>query len=148
MANDPTREDTFKVKVKVRHPVTKVMEDFGIWDQLDGGEVDSDDTKYYPGGMEDPVALGGKRMAGNVTLSRLYRLERDHGHLNTLLVAAGKSDAQVIKHTLDLDGNVYGKPLTYNGKLKRCTPPPHNSEGTGPAKVEIEITIDGFPAVG
>jgi len=143
----PTREDTFRVNVKVEHPFTHQMEDFGVWDKLDGGAIDSEDTKYYPGGMEDPVSLGGRKTTDNVTLGRLYRLERDHAHLNALIVGASKSKVMIIKHSLDIDGNVFGSPLVYNGKLKRVTPPTHDANASGAAQVEIEVTIDGFPTI-
>jgi hypothetical protein len=147
MAGGPTREDTFRVNVKIEHPFTHQMEDFGVWDKLDGGAIDSEDTKYYPGGMEDPTSLGGRKTTDNVTLGRLYRLERDHGHLNALIVGTGKSKVTIIKHSLDIDGNVYGSPLVYNGRLKRCTPPTHDSNASGAAMVEIEVTVDGFPTI-
>lgn len=143
----PTRQDTFRVKVEIEHPFTHNYEDFGVWDTLSGGEVDSEDTKYYPGGMEDPISLGGRKTSGNVTLSRLYRLERDHGHLNALLVGAGKSGVRIHKFSLDLNGNSFHNPLTYVGILKRVTPPEHDSEASGAAKVEIEVTVNGFPSI-
>ena len=147
MAGGPTREDTFRVNVKIEHPFTHVMEDFGVWDKLDGGAIDSEDTKYYPGGMEDPVSLGGRKTTDNVTLGRLYRLERDHGHLNALIVGAGKSAVTISKASLDIDGNVFGSPLVYTGRLKRVTPPTVDSQASGPAIVEIEVTVDGFPTI-
>lgn len=147
MAGGPTRDDTFRVNVKIEHPFTHVMEDFGVWDKLDGGAIDSDETKFYPGGMEDPESLGGRKTTDNVTLGRNYRLERDHGHLNALIVGAGKSKVTIIKHSMDINGNVYGSPLVYNGRLKRVLPPAHDSNASGAAMVEIEVTVTGFPTI-
>jgi hypothetical protein len=48
---------------------------------------------------------------------------------------------------MDIEGNVFGKPLVYNGRLKRVTPPEVDSEASGAALVEIEVTVDGFPSV-
>lgn len=143
----PTRQDTFRVKVEIEHPFTHIKEDFGVWDTLSGGEVDSEDTKYYPGGMEDPLSLGGRKTSGNVTLSRLYRLDRDHGHLNALIVGAGKSEVTISKFSLDLNGSSFHNPLVYTGILKRVTPPEHDSEASGAAKIEIEVTVTGFPTI-
>jgi hypothetical protein len=147
MAGGPTRQDTWRITVQIKHPVTGRFNNYGVWDKLSGGAIDSDETKYNPGGMEDPVSLGGKKTVDNVTLSRLYRLERDHGTLQTLIVAAGKSPVIIAKQPMDIEGNVYGKPLVYRGRLKRVTPPETDSESSGPALVEIEVTVDGFPAI-
>lgn len=147
MAGGPTRQDTFRVTVQIQHPVTKRFNNYGVWDKKGGGAIDSDDNKYYPGGMDDPVALGGRRTVDNVTLSRLYRLERDHGVIQTLIQAAGRSQIIISQQPMDIEGNVFGKPLTYRGRLKRVTPPEHDSEASAAAMVEIEAVIDGFPTV-
>src|SRR6187401_837440 len=52
--------------------------DSGVWDKKTGGETDSEETKYRPGGMGESISLGGSRMTGNVTLQRLYVVPRDH----------------------------------------------------------------------
>jgi hypothetical protein len=143
----PTRQDTWRVSLQLQHPATGKWQPWGVWDKLTGGAVDSDDSKYYPGGMADPVSLGGRKQVDNVTLSRLYRLERDQGQINTLIVAAGKSRVIITKRAMDIEGNVFGKPLVYNGRLKRVTPPEVDSEASGAALVEIEVTVDGFPSV-
>jgi hypothetical protein len=129
------------------HPVTGRYFNAGVWDKLSGGAIDSDDSKYYPGGMVDPVSLGGRKTVDNVTLSRLFLLERDQGILQTLIVGAGKSRVVISKQAMDIEGNVFGKPLTYNGRLKRITPPEVDSEASAAAMVEMEVTVDGFPVV-
>lgn len=143
----PTRQDTWRITLSLQHPVTGKWNTWGVWDKLSGGAIDSDDSKYYPGGMVDPVSLGGRKTVDNVTLSRLYRLERDQGQINTLIVGAGRSKVKISKQAMDIEGNVYGKPLVYNGRLKRVTPPEVDSEASGAALVEIEVTVDGFPSV-
>jgi hypothetical protein len=148
----PTRQDTWDVELWVRNPTTSKYEYFGIWDKKTGGEVDSDDTIYHPGNMADPISLGGRRTTGNVTLSRLYKLERDHGgvgasgqHIGALINRAGVADAKVSQQPLDLNGHAWGNPLVYVGVLKRVTPPEHDSEASGAAMIELEITITGYP---
>jgi hypothetical protein len=148
MAGGPTRQDTHRIHVKIADPAKpEAMIDYGVWDKFSGGEVDSDETKYNPGGMAPPVSLGGRRTVGNVTISRLYRLYRDHSHLNTLLASAGKSKAVIQRQPLDIQGNVFGNPLVYNGTLKRVAPPDLDSEQSGAALLELEFTVDGFPHV-
>jgi hypothetical protein len=142
----PTRQDTYNVSVTVFRPDNnKVAIIKGTWDKLTGGEVDSDDTKYYPGGMVDPISLGGRKSVGNLTVSRLYRLERDHDAAQAMINAVGKSKVTISKQPLDLDGNSSGRPIVYNGILKRCTFPEVDSEASGAGMIELEVTVDGFP---
>jgi hypothetical protein len=117
--------------------------DWGVWDGFDGGEVDSDDNTYRPGGMARAKSLGGTVTVGNVTLNRNYELERDHLAVKTLINLAGKARVVVKKQPLDIDGNVYGDPLVYTGTLKRVTPPTVDSTSDDPAMIEVEITCDG-----
>lgn len=122
-----------------------------IWDTKTGGEVDSSATTYSPGGMEKEVALGGKQLTGNVTLTRLYRQERDHLRLQKLMNAAGKASCKILQQPLDEDGNASPTlpPLVYTGKLKRVTPPDVDSTTQDtPALIEVEVTIEGTPHVG
>lgn len=123
-----------------------------IWDVKTGGEVDSDSFLYHPGGMEPQVSLGGKITTGNVTLSRLYRQDRDHLNLQKLLNAVGKSKATVVQQPLDADGNSWGDPIVYVGTLKRVNPPDTDSGGTqttqDPAMIEVELLVEGVPHVG
>lgn len=147
MAGGPTRQDTHQISVSIADPVSGAMVPYGIWDKWSGGEVDSDETKYNPGGMAPPVSLGGRRTTGNVTISRLYRLYRDHAKMQKLIDSAGRSKAIIQRQPLDLQGHVFGNPIVYNATLKRVTPPDLDSEQSGAALLELEFTIDGFPSV-
>jgi len=135
-----TRQDTWIITVHLDGV------SFGIWDKKTGGEVDSDDIKYYPGGMLPPIMLGGKVTTGNVTLQRLYDRIDDHGKINTLMAAAGRGNVTVAQRPMDPDGNPVGKAITYTGVLKRVSPPDTDSESTTAALYEIEATINGTPS--
>lgn len=148
MTGGPTRQDTHRITVSIADPTTGKMSPFGVWDKISGGAVDSDETKYYPGGMAPPVSIGGKKTPGNVTVSRLYRLERDHDRMGFLMAAAGQSQAKVSRQPLDIEGNVYGKAIVYTGTLKSVTPPDLDSEQSGAALLALEISVDGFPTLG
>jgi len=114
--------------------------DFGVWDSMDGGEVDSNESKFAPGGMAPEVSLGGKQTVGNIKVKRLYDLNRDHTVMPYLMGAAGKVDVIVTKQPLDVDGNAFGRPLVYRGKLKTVTPPNHDSTSSDPSMLELEIS--------
>lgn len=117
--------------------------DFGVWDKLTGGEVDSEETKYKPGGMGAPVSLGGSVDVGNLTVSRLYVLNRDHDTIHQLVSRAGKGRVTISKQPLDVDGNAYGRPLVYTGTLKSVTTPDADSESSDAGILECEITPAG-----
>jgi len=120
--------------------------DLGVWDKLEGGEVDSEEAKYKPGAMGAHISLGGSVEVGNLTISRLYRLDRDHEGatgIHWLLSRVGKGNCTINRQPLDTDGNAFGRPLVYTGKLKTVTPPDVDSESGDAAVLECEITPAG-----
>lgn len=120
--------------------------DLGIFDKMTGGEVDSDEVTYKPGAMGARVSLGGSQNVGVITVSRLYELDRDHSQVHWLMTRAGKGNAVVKKVSLDVDGNAYGIPLTYTGKLKMVKPPDPDSTAATEALLELDITPTGTVA--
>jgi|SRR5215831_4013097 len=133
------RQDMFVVRLLV------AGNSWGIWDKKTGGEYDSDEVKYYPGGMNKVVSLGGRQTPGNITLQRLYDRIDDNERINTLLNGVGKISCTVSQRPMDLDGNGVGKTVYWTGKLKRVLVPDVDSEATSAALVEVEITVDGAP---
>lgn len=112
----------------------------GTFDKMTGGELDSEETKYKPGGMVPQVSLGGSKTVNNVTVSRLFRLDRDLGLLPLLKSRVGKGVVYASKMSLDVDGNPYGTPLVYNGTLKQVKFPEPDSESSSAAMIELEIS--------
>jgi len=144
----PTRSDTFEVTVEVQDVTNPnlPMLDLGVWDKKSGGQGDSEETTYPPGGMKPNVSLGGRQTVENVTVSRLYRLVRDHQNLLARLYAGrGKAEMVVKQQPLDINGHAFGQPITWRGKLKRVTPPDHDSESNDAALIELEMTVEGEP---
>jgi hypothetical protein len=120
--------------------------DLGVWDKLEGGEIDSEETQYKPGSMGSSISLGGSVNVGTLTVSRLYVLNRDHDRIHWLIGRAGKGSAVVNRQPLDADGNAYGRPLVYTGKVKSVAPPEVDSEGSDAALLAVEITPAGTVA--
>ena len=136
-----SRQDQYNVTVVLEaNGAAMPRMDLGTWDKMSGGEVDSEETKYRPGNMGAEVTLGGYTTVGNVTVSRLYDLARDHGVIKSIVNRVGKVNVTVTKQNLDTNGSPFGTPLVYKGKLKRVTPPEVDSESADAAMVEIEIT--------
>jgi hypothetical protein len=137
----PTRKDTWKVTLFVNG------KNWEVWDTRTGGEVDSEQAApYKPGGMGEPIAMGGSVTTANLVLSRMCRVERDWGHIQELINAAGKATVELQQAALDIDGNAYdANPLVWKGKLKRVTMPEVDSNSTDAAMIELEIVVDGIP---
>ena len=133
-----SRSDQYDVTVTVEG-----IGALGTFDKFTGGEVDSDEQKYRPGGMADPVSLGGAKTMGNVTVSRNYILSRDHPIVHKLLANAGSARIFVVKQPLDINKVPYGRPLIYQGKLKSVKPPEHDSTSSDPAMLDLEFVPTG-----
>lgn len=112
----------------------------GVFDKMTGGELDSEETKYKPGAMAPQVSLGGSVTVNNVTVSRLYRLDRDAALLPSLKSRVGRGIVRVSKQSLDVNGNPFGTPLVYSGVLKQLTFPEPDSESSSAAMLALEVS--------
>jgi hypothetical protein len=142
-----TRQDTFLVTLSVEHPHSLGnWINYGVWDTKSGGEVDSEERLYYPGGMAPPYSLAGRVNPGQITISRNYRLGRDHDNVQQLIDAVGVSRVKISQQPMDRHKNNYGRPIVWTGTLKTLTLPEHNSESTSdPGMIELVCTIDKPP---
>src|SRR5262245_32770066 len=119
-----SRQDQYDVRVSVDGV------DLGTFDTLTGGEIDSEETTYKPGAMGSRISLGGSVNLSNATVEGLYALPPDPPPVHWLTSRAGKGWAVVSKQPLDVDGNVFGRSPTSQGRLKQVTPPEHDSESS------------------
>jgi len=115
----------------------------GTFDVKTGGDTDTTELTYKPGGMLPTISLGGLVTVAQVVVNRLYQLDRDAPIVKWLLGRVGKGTCVLQQQALDIDGNVYGDSLTYTGTLKRVTLPEVDSNSTDHALLEIEITPNG-----
>jgi hypothetical protein len=134
----PTREDTHNVTVTVDG------RDLGIFDTKSGGELDSEENLYNPGGMVGQISIGGQATIGNVTVERYYDALRDHPLMTWLAARRGWARMSIGIAPRDPQGVVRGDPITYSGTLKTITPPELDSTGNDMAQWSIEMTCDGF----
>jgi hypothetical protein len=114
--------------------------DLGTWDTLTGGEADSDEFKYRPGGLSGAsVSLGGAQLVNNVTVGKIFD-DTIAGLVDELLKARGSRNVQITKQALDRNWAVFGKStIVYVGKLKMVTLPDADSNATG---TEAIITLE------
>lgn len=115
----------------------------GIWDTLAGGAVVATETKYRPGGMVPQVSLGGWVSVDNLTLTRLLDSD-DWPYMQELMASrTGKADVVVSRQPLDVDGNPFGKPLVYKGKLLNVAPGDTDSKSSDAQEWTIIVSTEG-----
>ena len=140
-----SRQDQWRTFVTVNAPG---LGDLGVWDNFEGGEVDSDSLTYGPGGMAPKISLGGTKTVGEITVGRLYMLGRDSSIIKSLFEAVGRAAVTIKRVSMDKDGNEFHPTsdgaMTYTGVLKTVTPPPANSDegGGNPSMIELVVTPD------
>jgi hypothetical protein len=133
----PTREDTWLITCSVDG------RDLGVFDTKSGGELDSEEAKYKPGGMALEISLGGSRTYGNLTITRYCDYVRDWPVIKWLAGRVGAGRGAVGLTPLNANGERAGEPLVYGGTLKTTTPPDIDSTGTDAAMLTLEFTVDG-----
>jgi hypothetical protein len=117
--------------------------DLGVFETFSGGEIDSEETTYRLGAMGPRVALGGAVTVGNVTIGKLNELAWSQSIVHWLISRAGKGTLTIKKQPLDVDGNAFGRPLTYTGKLKQVNPPEADANSSDAAVLELELSPAG-----
>jgi hypothetical protein len=132
-----SRVDQYDISVSIDNT------DLGTFDKMSGGDIDSEEQKYKPGAMAPQISLGGSVTVSNVTVQRLYRLDRDLPLFPFLKGRVGKGQVVIKKQSLDVDGNPFGAPITYQGKLKMVNLPDADSEASTAALVQLEVSSGG-----
>ena len=123
-----SREDQYNVTVSVEG-----LGNLGTFDKFTGGEVDSDEQKYRPGGMAPPVSLGGAVTMGNVVVSRTAR---PTARLGPIAVAAERrrrrrTSPRQSSRSTSTKFRLAARSV-YSGKIKTVTPPDHDSTSSDP----------------
>jgi hypothetical protein len=116
----------------------------GVWDKKTGGNADSDETTYRPGGLSEAISLGGSNTVENLTFQRLLQHGRDLGTDEMAFLYNGRGKHKMIAtlQPLDPNGGKFGKPIVYTGTLKAVTLPDIDSESSDAALISIEMTCD------
>lgn len=122
--------------------------DYGIWDAVAGGDVEATETKYRPGGMQPEISLGGPVTVNNVTLSKLLEKGDYTAQLRQLMTTGrvGKAPASIARQPLDEDGNPFGDPLSYTGKLMHVVPGDSDSNTQAAQVWQVVVSTNGSVA--
>jgi hypothetical protein len=138
------RQDTWKITVAVQLTAGAALTNLGTFDTYSGGETTATDTKHRPGGAPFEVSYGGPATRGNVTVSRVFNaVKGDASLLKRLDAVAGRGKASVSRQPLDGDGIVFGETIVVGGTLIRVTGPAADSNASGTAMLELEISTSG-----
>lgn len=131
-----SREDQSRITVKVNDI------DCGPFDRVSGRNLDSEESKYRPGGMAPELSLGGRQSNDNITVARMFNPDTDRALVGQLEPLRGKGSGVVTEQPLDLDRNPVGAPFVQTGTLKRVGLPDRNSMSNDPAMFELEFTAN------
>lgn len=121
--------------------------DLGPWAGLTGGDMDSDPTVFYPGGMRPARSLGGSTTTDEVTMSKLLDDLTDDD-VRWLIDRQGtESPVVATRLFLDAANRATRRPLVYRGTLKRVGFGEYDAESSDPLLIEIELSITGKPTL-
>jgi hypothetical protein len=93
--------------------------------------------------MVPPVVLADVATPQDITVARLYRLERDHAKATAISQRTGRADCVVKDLRLDADGNPFGTGRSWRGKLKNVAFPDADSTSNDPAMLTLVIRPEG-----
>lgn len=112
--------------------------DLGVFDAWDGGDSDSEGETYREGGGNF-VPLGGTQTRDNITITRLFKSERDGPIKEWLESRRGKAEAVFTKQPVDDEENPNAPATIRRGKLKKVTEPPSDSKDSAASTFDLEL---------
>jgi hypothetical protein len=116
--------------------------DYGIFDRFTGGDVSATVNKHSPGGMGPEVTYLSLPVYADVTLTKVYNTQQDHARIAALHNAVGKQLATVTLQPLDDNGNPWGSPRVYQGRITAVKDGQTDSTSNAPRMFEIDIAVE------
>jgi hypothetical protein len=113
----------------------------GTFDTRSGGESTSENTKRRSGGMGAQKSYGALPDTGDVTISRVAELERDHEQNRWIRTRVGLGIITISDQPLGDDGAPYGRPTVYKGRLTGFDPGEVDSDSTDARMFELTAQI-------
>lgn len=111
------------------------------WAMLEGGDLESEDTKIRPGGMLSQVNLGGPTTRTDATVSRPYSTDL-HPFMKPLEDRAGNQSMQITWTAMNASKQALGNVVTLTGILKNVTRPTWDANATGAAMLALVMGCD------
>ncbi len=116
--------------------------DLGVFDQFAGGDVTATPAKYRPGGMGPEITYLALPVYADVTLTRVYDEGRDQALIATMHTLVGNTYATVTLQPLDQNGNPWGIPRTYYGRIASVKDGNADSTSSSVRKWDIMISVE------
>jgi hypothetical protein len=116
--------------------------DLGVFDKRTGGDTTVASVKHRPGGMGPEKSYRSLPTYSDLTTSRVYEPERDHELVRWLQNIAGSVRAQVVEQPLDEDGNAWGTPVTWSGRLTNVKPGQVDSGSNSVRMFELDVAVE------
>lgn len=89
----------------------------GAYDNYSGGDAKASPPKHRPGGMGPEISYLALPVYSDVSVGRVYDQGRDHALVGALRGLVGRVYGTVIEQPLDANGNPWGTPRTFRGRL-------------------------------
>jgi hypothetical protein len=139
MAEFGQREDLYNVTVIVTG--TDGNKAKFVFDKMSGGNVTAKVTKYRAAnGTQDEKILGGGKSVADITIVGLMTFDM-YQWVPWMMDQTGKAHVNINKQPLDLDGNPYGKALTYYGRLTDTKPPDTDASSENAGTLTLTATV-------
>lgn len=116
--------------------------DFGIFDKFTGGDVSAAANKHRPGGMGPEVTYLALPTYTDVSLTKVYETQRDHDRVAQLHDLVGRALASVTLQPLDDQGNPWGNPRVYQGRLIGVKDGGTDSMSNAARMFEVDISVE------
>lgn len=116
--------------------------DLGVYDTMKGGDVNIKTAMHRPGGMGPEKSYRTLPTYADITISRVLERDRDWETLRWLMDQAGGVRAQVTKQPLDEQGNAWGTPMTWSGRLADVKGGDADSNSSNPEMYEVNISVE------
>ena len=112
--------------------------DLGRFKSWEGGNVDSEDSKYQ--NWDGEIVLGGRKSRDDGTAKRLYR-EADHAIAHWLNNDAIGLAAEITRVPVGDDGEPWGETIVLKGRLKSVKIPDHDQASDDGGELELGFTL-------
>lgn len=114
----------------------------GVFDKRTGGDTAVTAAKHRPGGWTTEKSYATLPTYADVVVSRVYERDRDHELVRSLINGSGRYMCTVVEQPLDPDGNAWGSPITWRGRLGQVKPGDYDSTSSAVRMFEVTISIE------
>ena len=116
--------------------------DLGVFDKMTGGDTTVTSAKHRPGGMGAEKSYRTLPTYADIVLSRVTESARDWELIRWLSNQAGAVPVTVVRQPLDAQGNAWGTPYTYRGRLGPVKPGQVDSTSSAVAMWEMDVFVE------